>query len=157
MDELREVMRWWVTGVSIVTAENDGVLHGMTVGSLVSISIDPPRVVVTLANNTRTYKLVADSGFFGVTLLSAEQEVVSDRFAGRIPDEGDRFAGLETMRLSQGIPVLKGGLGHLVCKVIHTYEMPNSTLFIGEVLEARRGSGRLPLVYANRKYHRMEL
>ncbi len=157
MEELREVMRHWVTGVSIVTAELDGKLHGMTVGSLVSVSIDPPRIIVTLANQTRTHTMVAQTGLFGVTLLSAEQQSIADRFAGVIPDEGDRMGGLSVIRLAQNIPVIAGGLGTLACRVVHQYPMPNSTLFVGEVLEARKEEKSTALIYGNRNYHQLEL
>lgn len=157
MEELREVMRHWVTGVSIVTAEYDGKMHGMTVGSLVSVSIDPPRIAVTLARQTRTCKMVVQTGLFGLTLLSADQQNLADRFAGVIPDEGDRIDGLSILRLTQNIAVIAGGLGHLGCSVVHQYEMPLSTLFVGEVLEARIEDKKTALIYGNRNYHPLEL
>jgi len=157
MEELREVMRHWVTGVSVVTAELDGTIHGMTVGSLVSVSIDPPRIIVTLAKLTRTHKMVAQTGLFGVILLAADQQSIADRFAGVIPDEGDRMSGLSILRLAENIPVIADGLGQLACRVIHRYDMPNSTLFIGEVLEARKEENSTALVYGNRNYHQLEL
>lgn len=157
MEELREVMRHWVTGVSIVTAESEGKIHGMTVGSLVSVSIDPPRIIVTLANQTRTHAMVAQTGLFGVTLLAADQQSIADRFAGVIPDEGDRMGGLTILRLAQNIPVIAKGLGALACKVVHVYPMPNSTLYVGEVLEARKEEKSTALIYGNRNYHPLEL
>ncbi|MHB8136226.1 MAG: flavin reductase family protein [Anaerolineaceae bacterium] len=157
MEDLREVMRHWVTGVSVVTAELEGRIHGMTVGSFVSISIDPPRIIVTLGNQTRTHKMVTQSGLFGVTFLTAEQQSVADRFAGVIPDEGDRMDGIEILRLAQNIPVIADGLGEMACRVIHQYNMPNSTLFVGEVLEARKEVKSTALIYGNRNYHPLEL
>lgn len=157
MEELREVMRHWVTGVSVVTVEYEGKIHGMTVGSLVSVSIDPPRIAVTLANQTRTHKMVEQSGLFGVTLLAADQQTIADHFAGVIPDEGDRMAGLTILRLAQNIPVIADGMGELACRVIHQYAMPNSTLFVGEVLEARMEEKSTALIYGNRNYHQLEL
>lgn len=157
MEELREVMRKWVTGVTVVTARKGDLNHGMTVNSLASISIDPPRIVVTLANDTRTGKIVSETGLFGVTLLEEHQQPISDRFSGKIPDDGDRFKGIKVLQMVQDIPVLQDGLAQLACRVIHKYEMPVSTLFVGEVLEARVSEANSALVYVNRKYHRMEL
>jgi flavin reductase (DIM6/NTAB) family NADH-FMN oxidoreductase RutF len=157
MEELREVMRHWVTGVSVVTAERDGMLHGMTVGSLVSISIDPPRIALTLAAQTRTHQMVTQTGLFGVTMLAASQQSIADRFAGVIPDDGDRMKGLTILRLTQNIPVIADGLGHLACRTIHYFDMPNSTLFVGEVLEARKEEESTALIYGNRNYHPLEL
>lgn len=150
-------MRHWVTGVSVVTAEYEGKIHGMTVGSLVSVSIDPPRIVVTLATQTRTHNMVTQTGLFGVTLLAADQQTIADRFAGVIPDEGNRMSGLAVLRMAENIPVIADGLGQLACRVIHRYDMPNSTLFVGEVLEARKEDKSTALVYGNRNYHQLEL
>lgn len=154
-EDLREVMRHWTTGVSVVTSRHEGHTHGMTVNSLTSVSLDPPRVVVTLANRTRTCQLVQASGIFGVTILSEEQGEISDRFAGRVPDGDDRFHDLSLFSMKSGAPLLEGGLAFLDCQVVHTYSMPNSTLFVGEVLAARYEQGGNPLVYLNRKYHRV--
>jgi flavin reductase (DIM6/NTAB) family NADH-FMN oxidoreductase RutF len=157
MEELREVMRKWVTGVTVVTVESGGVLHGMTVNSLASVSIDPPRIVITLAKNTRTHRMVSETRLFGVTLLAESQQQISDRFSGRIADDEDRFIGLAVMRMAQSIPVLEDGLGQLACRVVHQFEMPLSTLFVGEVLEARTTAVNSALIYGNRNYHKLEL
>ena len=157
MEELREVMRKWTTGVSVITTETKGVIHGMTVGSLVSLSIDPPRVAVTLATQTRLHRMVQEGGLFGITILSAGQQGLSDRFSGAIADQKDRMSGVPLLRLVEDIPVIQDGLGVLACRVVHKYEMPQSTLFVAEVLEARAVSSDDALVYANRKYHQLEL
>ena len=156
MIDLREVMRRWVTGVSIVTVELDGHKHGATVSSLASISVDPPLVTVTLAKGTRTHQLMNDAGVFGVTLLSHDQQVISERFAGNVPDAQDRFENVLYHYISMGIPVLDGGLAFLGCRIVHQYEMTKSTLFVGEVITADLGEDHAPLVYVNRTYRRLE-
>ena len=155
-DLLRQAMRHWTTGVSVVTSQFEDHRHGMTVNSFNSISLEPPRVVVTLANRTRTCALVRQSGCFGVSILRASQQNISDRFAGRILEEGDRFHGLEVMPTTSGLPLLAGCLAGLDCRVIHTYEMPDSTLFVGEVLEVLLAEDEgEPLLYHNRSYRRL--
>lgn len=151
---LRNAMRHWVSGVAVVTSCFKGTRHGMTVNSLVSISLDPPLVAVTLANNTRTHRLVQQSGQLGITILSQAQAQLSDIFAGKVSENGDRFAGLEIFSLSSGVPLLAGGLAWLDCQVAFEHSMPHSTLFLGEVVAARLGPGGDPLVYFNRAYHK---
>ena len=155
-EQLRQAMRRWVTGVSIVTSQDGEHRHGMTVNSFVSISIDPPLVAVTLAVNTRTHSLVRSSRHFGVSVLDYDQAGLSDIFAGRIPDGGDRFAGIETYTLIGMSPLIAGGLAGLECKVVHEYSMPNSTMFVGEVLAATRREDGAPLVYVDRGYHSLQ-
>jgi flavin reductase (DIM6/NTAB) family NADH-FMN oxidoreductase RutF len=156
MIDLREVMRRWVTGVSIITVESDEHKHGATVSSLASVSVDPPMVTVTLAKGTRTHQLMNDAGVFGVTLLSHDQQVISERFAGNVPDGQDHFEGALNHYISMGIPVLDGGLAFLGCRIVHQYEMAKSTLFVGEVIAADLGEDKAPLVYVNRMYRRLE-
>ena len=156
MIDLREVMRRWVTGVSIVTVEYNGTKHGATVSSLASVSVDPPMVTVTLAKGTRTHQLMCEAGLFGVTLLSHDQQAISERFAGNIADGLDRFEGVQAHYIEKNIPVLDGGLAFLGCCIVHQYEMLNSTLFIGEVIAADLGANQAPLVYVNRTYKRLE-
>jgi flavin reductase (DIM6/NTAB) family NADH-FMN oxidoreductase RutF len=152
---LRRTMRHWVTGVTIVSARHEGARHGMTVNSFVSVSLDPPLVTVTLANDTRTHALVERSDWFGVTILSSDQQELSDRFAGRIPDGGDRFHQVETVSPEGRVPLIAGGLAGLECRVVHRYPMAHSTLFVAQVEAVWHGQSESPLVYWNRGYHQM--
>lgn len=151
-DVLRQAMRFWVTGVTVVTASHGGVQHGMTVSSFTSLSLTPPQVLVSLAQNTRTHDLVTRSRSFGISILSVNQREISDRFAGRVPDELDRLAGLETFVMTSGAPMLAGGLAHLDCHVVTTLGSGTHTIFIGEVLQARNAADGDPLIYFNREY-----
>jgi len=156
MHDLREIMRRWVTGVSIVTVEYDGFRHGATVSSLASISVEPPLVTVTLAKGTRTHQMMIKAGLFGVTILSTKQQSLSERFSGAVSEEHDRFAGVDYFDIFEHIPVLDGGLAALGCRIVHSYEMANSTLFVGEVIASQLGNDQPPLVYVNRTYRRLE-
>ena len=154
-ESLRRVMRHWAAGVTIVTSFEPGERNGMTVNSFASLSLDPPVVAVTLANNTRTYTLVKHTGQFGVTILGEQEKELSDRFAGRMAAITDRLDGLETFEMVSGVPIIKAGLAHLDCKVLFQYPLPNSTLFLGSVLAADWQEDGQPLVYFNRGYHRL--
>lgn len=155
-DLLRQAMRFWVTGVTVVTAAHQGIQHGMTVSSFTSLSLTPAQVLVSLAQNTRTHDLVARSHLFGISILSINQQEVSDRFAGRIADEQDRFAGLKTFTLNSGVPMITGGLAHLDCRVVTTLGSGTHTIFIGEVMAARNDvEDGDPLVYFNRAYKKL--
>ncbi len=155
-ESLRQAMRQWTTGVTVVTSRFGGLRHGMTVNSFTSLSLDPPLVSVTLALETRTQRLVEQSGIFGVTILKEDQAEISDRFAGRIPEGNDRFAGFEVFELVSGVPFIQGGLAFLDCKVIHAYAMRSSKQYIGEVVAVQIARDGHPLVYHKRVYHRLE-
>lgn len=154
-ESLRIAMRQWATGVTIVAAGLNGERHGMTVSSFTSVSLDPPLVLVSLERITHTHRLVVAAGYFAVSVLGQGQQEISDRFAGRVPDDEDRFAGLETFQLVSGMPFLAGGLAYFDCQVVSTYPAGTHTVFIGEVLSAQNTGGVEPLVYYNQAYRRL--
>ncbi len=154
-EQLRAAMRAWTSGVTVVTAAFEGDQHGMTVNSFTSVSLDPPLIIISLQDNTRTRELVDRSHAFGVTILSDDQHEIADRFAGRTSESQNRMAGLETETLVTGAPLLKDGLASFDCRVRQSIKVGPNTMFVAEVIATRgTGEGR-PLVYHNRLYHKL--
>lgn len=154
-DTLKEVMRRWVSGVAILTTGSREVQHGMTVSSFTSVSVQPPLITVTMNNSTRTKQLVDETGYFAINLLSEGQQELADRFAGRTSEFDDRFQNLSLIYGECGVPLLLSAAAFLECRVVHQYPMPESTLYVGEVINAHKAENRPPLVYFNREYHRI--
>ena len=154
-EQLRQAMRAWTTGVTVVTASHDNQLYGMTVNSFTSISLEPPLISVSLKKLTHTHELVEKSGEFALTILSANQGDISDRFAGKIPDITDRFEGVETEKLIIDAPLIKGGTGYFNCRVVNTIPIGENTLFFAEVIAARGEGEDEPLVYHNRVFWKL--
>lgn len=150
---LRAAMRAWTSGVTVVTAAYKGEQHGMTVNSFTSVSLEPPLIIISLQDTAHTRELVYHAQAFGVTILSAAQEEISERFAGRTADSEHRMAGLETETLVTGAPFLKGGLAYFDCRVRQSVDVGPNTMFIAEVVAARGNGEGSPLLYHNRKYH----
>ncbi len=154
-EQLRAAMRAWTSGVAVVTAAHGGEQHGMTVNSFTSVSLDPALIIISLQDNTHTRELVEHAHVFGVTILSYDQNEIADRFAGRTPESQNRMAGLETVTLVTGAPLLKNGLASFDCRVKQSIKVGPNTMFVAEVL-ATRGTGEgQPLVYHNRLYHKL--
>jgi flavin reductase (DIM6/NTAB) family NADH-FMN oxidoreductase RutF len=151
-EQIRAAMRGWSAGVTVVTAIYEDSMHGMTVNSFTSISLDPAMITISLQASSRTHELVSKSRAFGLTILSEEQAQISDLFAGRTPDVQDRFAGLQTETLVTGSPLIVGGLAWMDCRVAQTLDVGMNTLFIAEVLAARGTGQGQPLIYHNRQY-----
>ncbi|MCW5838748.1 MAG: flavin reductase family protein [Anaerolineales bacterium] len=156
--QLREVLRFWTTGVTIVSAAHQGRRHGMTVNSFTSLSLEPPLVSISLEKVTRTHELVSQVGRFGVSLLRASQQELSNRFAGRESEQQDRFADVATFTLETGSPLLQEALAYFDCRVAVTHDAGTHTIFISEVLAAGAPQGAAseqPLVYFNRGYRKI--
>lgn len=156
-EQLRRAMRTWTTGVAVITAIHDGQQYGMTVNSFTSVSLEPPLIAVTLKQLTHTHELVAKSGEFSVTILSSDQKELADRFAGKIPDIRDRFAGVPTEKLVIDAPLLKGGIAHFNCRIVNSIPIGENTFFLAEVIAASGDGKGEPLVYHNRVYWKLTL
>lgn len=154
-EKLRRAMRAWTTGVAIVTSLYEDKQYGMTVNSFTSISLDPPLISVALRQLTHTHDLVVKSGMFSVTILTAAQKELSDRFAGKMPDIVNRFEGVQTETISLDSPVFKDGMAYFDCQVVNSVPVGENTLFIAEVVDARGEGGGEPLVYHNREYWKL--
>jgi flavin reductase (DIM6/NTAB) family NADH-FMN oxidoreductase RutF len=150
-EQIRQAMRLWASGVTVVTAVYENERHGMTVSSFASVSLEPPLLMVALQKTTRTSGLIMRTQAFGVTILSAGQGELSDHFAGRGDESQDRMAGVDTDTLSTGAPFIRGGLAYFDCRLRQTLDSGTSLIFIGEILAARQFEGQ-PLVYHNRQY-----
>src|SRR4051795_6001212 len=85
-EDLRGLMRFWPHGVSILSVDYEGDRMGVTLSSLVSLSLDPPLVGVSVGKQASLYELLRHAGAFAVSMLGAEQEELARRFAaGRPP------------------------------------------------------------------------
>lgn len=154
-EQLRHAMRAWTTGVTVVTAIHEEQRYGMTVNSFTSLSLDPPLISVSLKQLTHTHDLAQKSGEFSITILSANQGDLSDRFAGKFPDITDRFEGVEIDKLMIDAPLLKGGIAYFNCRIVNSIPIGENTLFIAEVIAAHGEAENEPLVYHNRVYWKL--
>jgi flavin reductase (DIM6/NTAB) family NADH-FMN oxidoreductase RutF len=153
---MRQAMRQWATGVTVVTSQFKGEMHGMTVSSLISVSLEPALLLVSIQVSTHTHALIERAGVFGVTILHESQSTVSERFAGRSGGDQDRLADLAVYRLQTGVPLLCDGLVGFDCRVVATHPVSEHSLFIGEVLAVQVNQDGAPLIYYNRAYRSLK-
>lgn len=131
--DFRRALGNFATGVTIVTTNAaDGTPVGITANSFNSVSLEPPMVLWSLANNARSLPAFSGSEFWNVHILSNEQEALSNRFAR--PSE-DKFAGLTLDSQASGAPLLPGCSARFQCKSAFKYEGGDHTIFVGEVVK----------------------
>lgn len=138
----RKTLSRFATGVTVITVAHQERVHGMTANAFMSVSLNPPLVLVSIAHSAQMYKLLSSGSRYGVSVLSDDQEGLSRHFGGR------PMAGLEIAYVQEehGVPLLKGAIAHLVARVVDVHPVGDHTLFIGEVeyLQGRHGS---PLLF----------
>ena len=141
---LGSVMRRYPTGVSVVTVDANGQRVGLTVATLVTLSLDPPLVGVAVARQAALHELLGEAGGFGVSLLAAGQEHVAQHFARGVPPIA-MWHGID-VEPGDGPPLLSGAVGWLRCTLRSRHESGTHSLFVGGVDEARPGAEGPPLV-----------
>lgn len=154
-EQLRDTLRLWASGVSVVTTASSERRSGMTVSAFNSLSIDPPLVLVCLHKDASTAALLQETRHFAVSILAESQADVSDRFAGRVPldNKEERFIGVPTRTILTGSPILAECVAWLDCNVREQYDGSSHWIVIGEVLATGVYPNRRPLIYYNRGYH----
>jgi flavin reductase (DIM6/NTAB) family NADH-FMN oxidoreductase RutF len=158
--QLRDTMRLWASGVSIVTSTLDGQNTGMTVSAFNSLSLEPPMILVCMYKDTLTAQMVRDSGVLAVNILGDDQAYLSDRFSGRIPlaDGEDRFDSVATSAAVTGAPILTNSLAWVDCRVQAVHDGGTHWIVVGEVVATdHRAENQAPLVYFDRAYRALTL
>ena len=151
MADLREVMRSFPSGICVVSIEHEGHRTGLTVGSLVSLSLEPPLVGFALGHQAQLHELLRGAGEFGVSLLAANQEALAQHFARSVPPIA-LWTGVQLRDDVDGPPLLAGSLGWLRCRVSADHPAGDHTFFVGEVVRAEVGSREPALVYVRQGY-----
>ena len=150
-DDLRSLMRSWPHGVSVLTVDYEGDRMGVTVSSLVSLSLEPPLIGISIGKQASTYELLRRAGAFAISLLGADQEDVARRFAaGRPPIV--HWEGVAT-REGQVAPLIEGALGWIEARTAAEHDVGDHTFFVGEVLAVEQGPSSSALVYRESEYH----
>ncbi len=150
---LRKLRGLFASGVTVVTTTHEGKLRGITVSAFASISLEPPWVMISLANETASREWVAESGVFAVNILSDEQEFLAERFAARAPIVNARFDGVPYHTALTGSPILAESLAWYDCRVEDARDAGDHTIFIGRVEAAELGTqGKQPLLYFANRY-----
>lgn len=150
---LRDAMGCFATGVTIITAHsNDGKPVGLTASSFTSVSLDPPLLLVCIANNAGSAETLRAVDDFAVNVLQIGQQPVSNLFAGK---SEDRFAGTRWEVGEYGAPILPSSLGIFECKRHALHEAGDHFILVGRVEKASFEPRRDPLLYFRGKYRRL--
>jgi len=154
-DDFKQVMRRWASTVTIITTRADDVIYGLTATAFSSLSANPPEVFISVYKQTRTHPLIERSGVFCVNFLGPEMSDLSDRFAGRRPNE-ERFQDVRYRAEATGAPVLDDAIAYLDCKVARAFDAGDHTIFIGAVQAGGvQRPDDAPLLYFSGRYHRL--
>jgi len=147
---LRQSAGMFATGVTVITTLKRGLVHGMTANAFMSVSLEPPLVLISVDRRTKMCSLLHEGNRYGVSVLRESQAALSDRFAGRPGADGPE----PRFEVVHDTPLVDGALAHFVARVARSYWGGDHSLFLGRVEYARYGEGT-PLLFHGGRYERL--
>jgi len=149
--DLRTLMRRFPHGVAVLTVDADGERLGLTIGSLVSLSLAPPLVGLAISRQAAMHELLRAAGGFALSLLAQGQEWLAQHFARGVPPIA-LWHGIASREGAAGAPLLVGALGWVECRIASEHPVGDHTFFVGEVLSVELGEPAPPLVHIDSDY-----
>jgi len=154
-NEFRKAMGCFATGVTVITVDQDGEVHGMTANAFSAVSLDPLLVLVCVDHRARTHAHLHARKRFGVNVLRSDQQAISEYYARSTEThQHAEAAGARFDRTAHGTPVLQGALAYLECRLHSTQSAGDHTIFIAEVEQVELREGE-PLVYFRSRYRNL--
>jgi flavin reductase (DIM6/NTAB) family NADH-FMN oxidoreductase RutF len=147
--EFRRTLGMFATGVTVITTRVAEQIHGMTANAFMSVSLQPPLILISVDRRAKMNNLLGEGVRYGVSVLEERQSVLSDRFAGRITEGPE-----PEFELVHETPLVEGALAHLVARVVRSYWGGDHSLFLGRVEYVRYGEGT-PLLFHGGGYGRV--
>lgn len=154
--EFRKAMGCFATGVTIITLDLEGEVHGMTANAFSSVSLDPLLVLVCVDHSTRTHAHMHAKKRFGINVLCEDQRAISEYYArpARTHERAEAEAGARFERTAHGTPRLQGALAYLECRLHSAEDAGDHTIFIAEVEDVVMQEGN-PLLFFRGKYRKV--
>jgi len=139
---MREAMGRLPTGVCVVTTVVDGEDVGLTIGSVVSVSLEPPLVLVCVGRGVRLHDALVGSPSWGVSVLAEDAVSVSTLFASRQSDSRGRVAQVEHHRGAiTGAALLDRACAWLECRTEAVHPAGDHSILVGRVVSSKVATG----------------
>jgi flavin reductase (DIM6/NTAB) family NADH-FMN oxidoreductase RutF len=149
---LRQVMGHVPTGVCIVAASTPDGPAGLTVGSFVSASLDPPYVAFFVARTSSSWPRIETAGHFTVNVLGEDGESICRRFAA---SGGDKFATVPWHLSLLGSPIIRGAVAWFDCSIETQSDVGDHSFIVARVHDLGVRSAGRPLVFVHGGYGRL--
>jgi 3-hydroxy-9,10-secoandrosta-1,3,5(10)-triene-9,17-dione monooxygenase reductase component len=146
-EELRSAMRRFPSGIAVLTVP---VPYGVTIGSLVSLSLEPALVGVSIGHDAQAHELLREAGGFALSVLAGDQAGLAQHFARSVPPIA-QWEGVAVRDGARG-PLLEGSVSWLECSLHSEHDAGDHTFFVGAVERVELGRGGPGLVYRDGRY-----
>ncbi|MFW7415492.1 flavin reductase family protein [Demequina sp. SO4-18] len=150
---LRSALAAYPSGVVAMCALVDGAPVGMAVNSFTSVSLDPPLVSISVARTSMTWQHLRSAEHVGLSVLSADQEVISRSLSG---PRDQRFAHASWESRDCGAVHICGAALHLRCRRHDSFDGGDHIIVLYEVVEVDHFPERFPLVFHGSRYRSID-
>ena len=140
-------MRRFPSGIAVLTVPSP---YGLTIGSLVSLSLEPALLGVSIGRDAQAHELLREAGGFAVSVLAGDQAAVAQHFARSGPPIV-QWEGVAVRESERG-PLLEGALSWLECSLHSEHDVGDHTFFVGAVERVELGRDAPGLVYRHGRY-----
>ena len=148
--QFRRVFGMLPTSVAVIGTHTPGGPAGMTVGTLSSVSLDPPLVGFMPRHDASMVARIGDAdGMFSASILSSKQAVQAREMSARDRREGDG----EWVESPRGLPILAGSIAWIEAKVEAIHDAGDHKLVIARVLDLSDHEPGHPLVFYRGEFH----
>jgi flavin reductase (DIM6/NTAB) family NADH-FMN oxidoreductase RutF len=138
----------FATGVTLATTGSSGEVHGVTANAVMSVSLDPPLVLLSIQQGTRMYAALRSRENFALSVLSKDQLNVARYFADSSRPHGNiAFEQFPYHLAVTGAPLLDGAIAHVDCRIVDVYPAGDHVLFIGRAVFVASSADHDPLMY----------
>ncbi len=152
----RQTIGLFATGVTVLLAEREGEVRGMTANAVTSLSLEPTLVIVCPSKRANLAAYLTVGSAFTINILNEDQEPLSNFFAGGWRQEQEPEYAFVPWGAAEQTPRLEGCLASLACRVHQVHDGGDHWIVVGEVLDLHRSAGvDRPLVFFSGKYHNL--
>lgn len=154
-EQLRRVVGTFPSGVTVVTARDSaGGDVGMAVSSFASLSMDPPMILVSVANTASAMPHLGIGTGLGISVLGEGQAWVARQFSRK---GIDRFAGVDKWRGTGGVVLVDGAAAWFTGRISAALPGGDHTIFTVTVDDCGTTDDARPLLYKRgQTYDRVE-
>ena len=149
LNNFKKTLSKFTTGVTVVCVKKNNIIHGKTVNSFNSLSLNPPLILFSLGNYSSSIKVFLESTFLSVNILAKKQKNISNHFSQKKPSSNkiEFFDGINNSAF------INGCVANLGCKLINKIKKGDHIIFICEVIDVKYNDKLKPLIYFNSKYY----
>lgn len=146
--QFRHALGLFATGLTIATTALVDDWHGVTANAVMSVSLTPPMVLLSIQTGSRMHAALEASDNFALNILSAEQQHLAEYFANSaVTHSKEAFDTIPHHLGRTGAPLIDGVLSCVDCRIVERIPAGDHVLYLGNVEHIEVGAAAEPLLY----------